>query len=913
MQKVRTKAKKFVSGLMLLALVFGLGASVVPNVAKAATGDIHVDFRYQASQTMETYSQGYPVVIRFTDDTNQNDVSHGAMTINYEFVMDQSPAGQINADPMNDFVFNNAPSTTVGTITVPAGSGDISVNLIPVNDSLNEGNEFVRIRITSVTSSSGENLFIGTQGTFYFDIYDDDDNTQKRVGFVNGAAGIQEGNGFTVSLNFFDEDFLDLSHGDVQIDYEVAVSSTADANTDFVFNNTPSTTLGTIIIPAGIGEVDLPFQTVQDTMVEGDERAIITITDVRHSGPEVFEVVPNGRTIALTIIDNDGVKELSLQTATNGVVESDGLNRGFRAYLNYASFQSVSFQWRIAGGTATQGVGADFTAGSSTAWTTVTIPSLLNFADVNLGILNDNIDEANETINIEIANPTNAVLGPITSQVFTIYDDDTSVISFASSSSVVSENVTSLAIPVVLSRPNDRTVTVEVGVDLPNSTAGQDDHNYASSTLSLTFAPGETSKNVELVLTDDALVELNEVLRLYIMDLPVGGNGEIVSGDARRHAVTILDDENHDPIHAGFEVETASAEEGSGVSVKLISDALALGKISAHYIISGSANSSDFTFNGSTSTTGMLEIPFGSTSTVFQLLTTEDVGVEGNETVVISIDVSSVDPRVLPSSSTVYTFTILDDDAVVTPPVSGGGSSGGSSGGGSAIPTVILGSGAFEGENLSVKVDSLTTVGDMTFANLVLVGGTATRMSISNNASFENAVQEAYKTTAMWKLPSAAGEKKIFVKFFNNAGTASVVVSTTVDTAGNPGGQVLGVKTTLLDELIAELKPGTISDEVRQLQVELQKAGFFAKTFKPTRLYGTMTKAAVAKYVASKNAVVLSFDELVNTLTVGSRGANVARLQTELKKRGFFPASIAVTMYYGPMTKAAVAKYLASK
>lgn len=74
MQKVRTKAKKFVSGLMLLALVFGLGASVVPNVAKAATGDIHVDFRYQASQTMETYSQGYPVVIRFTDDTNQNEM-----------------------------------------------------------------------------------------------------------------------------------------------------------------------------------------------------------------------------------------------------------------------------------------------------------------------------------------------------------------------------------------------------------------------------------------------------------------------------------------------------------------------------------------------------------------------------------------------------------------------------------------------------------------------------------------------------------------------------------------------------------------------------------------------------------------------------------------------------------------------
>ena len=125
----------------------------------------------------------------------------------------------------------------------------------------------------------------------------------------------------------------------------------------------------------------------------------------------------------------------------------------------------------------------------------------------------------------------------------------------------------------------------------------------------------------------------------------------------------------------------------------------------------------------------------------------------------------------------------------------------------------------------------------------------------------------------------------------------------------------MGEKITRLDTLIAKLKFGQTSNEVMELQTELKNAGYFTKTFKPTKYYGAMTKAAVAKYLANKNKVPATpktLAELVKTLKFGQKSDSVKQLQIELKKLKFFPASQAITNYYGMITKAAVAKYLAS-
>ncbi|MBP7928088.1 hypothetical protein KAZ57_02990, partial [Patescibacteria group bacterium] len=138
------------------------------------------------------------------------------------------------------------------------------------------------------------------------------------------------------------------------------------------------------------------------------------------------------------------------------------------------------------------------------------------------------------------------------------------------------------------------------------------------------------------------------------------------------------------------------------------------------------------------------------------------------------------------------------------------------------------------------------------------------------------------------------------------------VVTTPVVTTPAPTapGQVLGVQTSLVNELIAKLKFGSTSDEVNQLQVELQKLGFFPAKAKTTRYYGLMTKAAVQKYLNAKFDT-MSLGELVSVLKFGQRNNAVKRLQNELKTAGFFPANTASTGFYGNLTKQAVTNYLA--
>ena len=63
--------------------------------------------------------------------------------------------------------------------------------------------------------------------------------------------------------------------------------------------------------------------------------------------------------------------------------------------------------------------------------------------------------------------------------------------------------------------------------------------------------------------------------------------------------------------------------------------------------------------------------------------------------------------------------------------------------------------------------------------------------------------------------------------------------------------QVLGVKIVNIDSLIAATKFGERSNNVKLLQGELKKAGFYPKNWRLTGYYGPVTKAVVKKYKAS--------------------------------------------------------------
>ncbi len=281
-----------------------------------------------------------------------------------------------------------------------------------------------------------------------------------------------------------------------------------------------------------------------------------------------------------------------------------------------------------------------------------------------------------------------------------------------------------------------------------------------------------------------------------------------------------------------------------------------------------------------------------------------------------------------------FNFTITATDAanftdpenfsiiIVAAPPGGGGNGtggGGGGGGGGGSPAFNAPIGGF-----TVAVESVVPNTNPAQVNLRLNGGTALRMAIANTPDFAGVGQQAYRSTTAHTLTTGNGPKSVYARFFDSFGTASPVVNATVNITGNAGvvtlppvvGEVLGVKITRLDELVAKLKFGQTSDEVKELQTELKKIGYFAKTWKPTKFYGTLTKAAVKKYLVDKNkkpVVAKTLDELVAMTKFGQRSDLVKQLQTELKKLKFLSAKHLVTNYYGAITKAAVAKYLASK
>jgi peptidoglycan hydrolase-like protein with peptidoglycan-binding domain len=242
----------------------------------------------------------------------------------------------------------------------------------------------------------------------------------------------------------------------------------------------------------------------------------------------------------------------------------------------------------------------------------------------------------------------------------------------------------------------------------------------------------------------------------------------------------------------------------------------------------------------------------------------------------------------------------------------GGGHRGGG-GGGAPRPDLSL--------HLIIN-DNAENTGSRT-VTLDLEGGKdATGMAISNTPDFADTTVIPYQSSLPWTLSEGAGVKTVYVKFFRpNSNNNSAVLADSINLTAAPQ-EVLGEKITDLDGLLAETRRGERSEKVKMLQDALKKAGFFPAGFPSTGFWGPVTESAVQKYLASLKTPVApvtpapevpSTDDIVGALHFGMRGPKVVALQNTLKKLGFFPAGVPSTGYFGPITRAAVEKYLASR
>ena len=109
--------------------------------------------------------------------------------------------------------------------------------------------------------------------------------------------------------------------------------------------------------------------------------------------------------------------------------------------------------------------------------------------NISIVVVNDLLNEANETIVVTLSSPINATLGANTAHTYTINDNDaTPTVAFDAASSNGAESATTANLAVSLSAQSGQTVTVAYTVTGGTATSGVD---YTLAAGTLTFNPGD--------------------------------------------------------------------------------------------------------------------------------------------------------------------------------------------------------------------------------------------------------------------------------------------------------------------------------------------------------------------------------------------------------------------------------------
>lgn len=313
--------------------------------------------------------------------------------------------------------------------------------------------------------------------------------------------------------------------------------------------------------------------------------------------------------------------------------------------LSMAAGQQVTVDYAVTGGTAIGG-GVDYTLASGTltfgpADTTMSIP---------LAVVDDTLDENDETVVVTLSNPQNATLGANTAHTHTIQDNDPPPsVAFDAAASTGDERTTPALLPVSLSAASSFTVTVDYAVTGGTATGGGVDYTLASGTL--TFAPGETTKNIAPTVVDDALDENDETVVVTLSnpsDATPGGN--------MVHTYTIQD--NDAPPTVAFDTNASAGGEGATPAQLTLSLSAASGRtVTVHYAATGGTATGggiDYTL-----TAGDLTFGPGETTKTIDIAIVNDNLDESDETIEATLSAPS---NATLGATTLHTYTIQDDD-----------------------------------------------------------------------------------------------------------------------------------------------------------------------------------------------------------------------------------------------------------
>jgi chitinase len=262
-----------------------------------------------------------------------------------------------------------------------------------------------------------------------------------------------------------------------------------------------------------------PGQTVRQILVTVAKDALIEIAEtysVNLSSP-VNATIADATALG-TINDNNTV---SLTVANATVTESNSgtVNAVFGVTLSAASAQVVTVSYATADGTATDPTDYLATTG------TLTFNPGQTAQQIIVPVVGDVAIETTEVFSLNLSNPVNASLADPAAQG-TITDNDTVSLSIANVTVTEGNSGTSNAVfNVTLSAASGSTITVDFVTANGSATSPAD---YLAVSGTLTFAPGEVSKQIVVSVVGETVVETNETFSVNLsnpVNATISGSG----------------------------------------------------------------------------------------------------------------------------------------------------------------------------------------------------------------------------------------------------------------------------------------------------------------------------------------------------------------------------------------------------
>ena len=275
--------------------------------------------------------------------------------------------------------------------------------------------------------------------------------------------------------------------GQVTVAYATA-NGTAAAPGDF------APAAGSVVFEPGQTAKTVAVQVNGDLLSEADETFFVNLSNAQGTA------IAKGEGVG-TILDDDELPVLSITDRTAVEGNSGTSDAVFTVSLAPASGREVSVRFTTANGTATSG--SDFSGASGT----LTFAPGETSKTVTVRVTGDLLAEGDETFFVDLTDPVAATISDPRG-AGTIVDDD--LVSLTIGDTAVTEGnagTTTATFPVTLSGAGTDQVTVAYATGNDSATA-PDDFLPAGGTL--TFAPGETSKSIEVAVNGDTLPEPNE-------------------------------------------------------------------------------------------------------------------------------------------------------------------------------------------------------------------------------------------------------------------------------------------------------------------------------------------------------------------------------------------------------------------